>query len=110
MLTEGTPRAEYGPRAPPPHDFGTAGDEAGGEEEEDVEPAPAPAPAKGKDKKIKKQDIKKLDPKKPASTGKRPVNQVPKGPEPPAEPKGKDAEEEEAGPSQGRPKRVPRAK
>ena len=66
-------------------------------------------PPSGKDKKIKKQDIKKPDPKKPASTGKRPVNQVPK--EPPAEPKGKDAEEEEAGPSQGgRPKRVPRAK
>ena len=46
MLTEGTPRAEYGPRAPPPHDFGTAGDEAEGEQEEEVEPAPAPAPAK----------------------------------------------------------------
>ena len=38
ILTEGTPRAEYGPRAPPPHDFGSAG----GEEEEDVEPSPAP--------------------------------------------------------------------
>ena len=96
MLTEGTPRAEYGPRAPPPHDFGTAGDEAG--EEEEAEP-PAPAPAK-KDKPIKKTDIKKPDPKKPPSTGKRPKV-------PPAEPEGKDAEEEEAGPSQGggRPKR-----
>ena len=64
-----------------------------------------------KDKKIKKADVKAPDPKKAASTGKRPVNKVPKGTEPPAEPKGKDAEEEEAGPSQGgRPKRVPRAK
>ena len=44
--------------------------------------------------------------KKPPSTGKRAVNKVPKGTEPPAEPKGKDAEEEEAGSSQGRPKRA----
>ena len=51
-------------------------------------------------KKIKKQDVKAPDPNKPPSTGKHAVNKRPKGKEPPAEPSGKDAEEEEAGPSQ----------
>ena len=98
ILTEGTPRAEYGPRALRPHDWSTAGDEAEAEDEEEAEP-PAPAPAKKKEK-AKKTDIKKPDPKKPASTGK-------KRKDPPAEPSGKDAEEEEEAPVQsGRPKRA----
>ena len=97
ILTEGTPRAEYGPRALRPHDLATAGDEA--DEEEEAEP-PAPAPAAKKKEKAKKTDIKKPDPKKPASTGK-------KRKDPPAEPSGKDAEEEEEAPVQGRrPKRA----
>ena len=97
ILTEGVPRAEYGPRALRPHDLATAGDEA--EAEEEAEP-PAPAPAAKKKEKAKKTDIKKPDPKKPASTGK-------KRKDPPAEPSGEDAEEEKEAPVQGRrPKRA----